>query len=204
MTEAGMIDQGFQAIGINNDLLTDISFSVQPGQCLAVHGASGAGKSVLLRALADLVEFSGTIALHGKISHHFSAPAWRKKVTLLPPESSWWFDTVNKHLPEVDSELLHSLGFEDDVLQWEINRLSSGEKQRLALVRALCHHPEVLLLDEPTSNLDPDNGLRVEELLSQQRSSNGLMLIWVSHDEAQRQRIATSRLHITNGRGICS
>ncbi len=78
---------------------------------------------------------------------------------MIPAESYWWFDRVDDHFNIKDEkgllvQKLHMLGFEEDVLGWQIARLSTGEKQRLALIRGLCNRPLVLLLDEPSSSLD--------------------------------------------------
>ncbi len=75
------------------------------------------------------------------------------------------------------------------IAKWQVSRLSSGERQRLALLRALDHNPKVLLLDEVTANLDQENTLKVENLIKS-RLQQGLIVIWVSHDQDQRERMA--------------
>jgi ABC-type multidrug transport system ATPase subunit len=92
------------------------------------------------------------------------APDWRRRVGLLPAESGWWADRVGAHFITTNdarnpattpTPILARLGFEPDVLDWDVQRLSSGERQRLGLARLLLNRPEVLLLDEATANLDP-------------------------------------------------
>jgi phosphate-transporting ATPase len=79
-----------------------------------------------------------------------------------------------------------------------IARLSTGERQRLGLIRALVHHPRILLLDEPTAALDPDATALVENLLAE-RFAQGTSALWVSHDAAQAKRMAQRCLMIERG-----
>ena len=95
---------------------------------------------------------------------------------------------------------LEALGFGEEVLGWQVNRLSSGERQRLALARALAIQPRVLLLDEPTANLDEDNTRQVEQLLAAWRADTGGGILWVSHDAAQRERVANRQHQLAAGR----
>jgi len=111
-------------------------------------------------------------------------------VGLLPAESQWWFDTVGSHFVKYDRDYLDRLGFETAVMGWETSRLSSGEKQRLALLRLLANQPKVLLLDEPTANLDRTYAGQVESILADYRASNNAALLWVSHDQDQLSRVA--------------
>ena len=171
------------------------SFSVARGECVGLRGQSGVGKTQLLRAMADLIPYTGTIALHGIDTREIPAPNWRKMVGMVPADPHWWFDSVGEHFPK--NERLRALlpffvrlGFSEDVLNWEVSRLSTGERQRLGLVRALAPEPEVLLLDEPSSALDAAHTARLEQLLAELRIKSGLTLVWVSHDPSQLKRVA--------------
>jgi ABC-type iron transport system FetAB ATPase subunit len=95
--------------------------------------------------------------------------------------------------------LLHQLSFGHDVLGWSVNRLSTGERQRLALVRLLANRPEALLLDEATANLDPTNRDRVEAVIDAYRLRHGAAVLWVSHDAEQRARLGDASLVIRDG-----
>lgn len=83
---------------------------------------------------------------------------------------------------------LEELGFDIHVLKWNINRLSTGERQRLALLRLLVNQPKVLLLDEPTANLDAENIMRVEKIIDDYRVEKKPAIIWVAHDIQQLKR----------------
>jgi ABC-type iron transport system FetAB ATPase subunit len=87
-------------------------------------------------------------------------------------------------------QLLAQLGFEPDALDWDVQRLSTGERQRLALARLIANRPQVLLLDEATANLDPANRERAEQLIDTYRRTHEAAVFWASHDPDQRQRLA--------------
>ncbi|MBI5895754.1 MAG: ATP-binding cassette domain-containing protein, partial [Desulfobacterales bacterium] len=149
---------------------------------------SGSGKSLFLRALADLDPHEGRMALDGVAAEVIPAHQWRRQVGLLPAESAWWFDSVGPHCDPWPLDALQYLGFSPDVLSWSVSRLSSGERQRLSLLRLLARSPRILLLDEPTANLDVQNTERVEQLLRDFRTKHRPGMLWISHDMAQLKR----------------
>lgn len=169
------------------------------GECVVLSGPSGAGKTLLLRAIADLDLHEGELWLGETACRDMRADEWRRQVGLLPAESQWWGERIGDHFQNVDKELLKALGFSQEVMGWEVTRCSTGERQRLALLRLLQNRPQVLLLDEPTASLDAENVSRVEALIESLRESDGLAVLWVSHDPSQVARVATRRLRITSG-----
>ncbi len=178
------------------------TFRINGGECVGVQGASGAGKSLLLRALVDLDPRSGTLMLGGVDADTLTGPQWRRQVGLLPAESGWWLDGVGAHFSDfatVDAQLLATLGFERSVGDWQVSRLSTGERQRLAIVRLLSNQPACLLLDEPTASLDHDMVARVEQLLLTYAAGNQAPLLWVSHDAAQLERVCNRRMTMERG-----
>jgi ABC-type iron transport system FetAB ATPase subunit len=186
-------------------LLRDIHLTLAAGECLFLSGPSGCGKSLLLRAIADLDPHSGEVWLDDTPRSRLPPPQWRRRVGLLPTESHWWAETVGEHWPTsamtLDRErLLEMLGFDADVRDWSIARLSTGERQRLALVRLLLNQPQALLLDEVTANLDAVNRERVETVLEAYRTMHHAAVLWVSHDLEQRVRLGGRSLVIREGR----
>jgi ABC-type multidrug transport system ATPase subunit len=165
-----------------------VNLQLSPGQCIGLTGPSGAGKTVFMRALADLDPYKGRMMLDGVPAGDVPGPQWRRQVGLLPAESAWWSETVGGHFDRVPSQWLIRLGFNDEVMGWKISRLSSGERQRLALLRLLVHRPRILLLDEPTANLDAQNVAAVESLLQDVRAEQQPGMLWVSHDIEQLKR----------------
>ena len=181
-------------------LLHKIGFSLESGKCLCLSGESGSGKSLLLRAVADLDPSEGIVELDGKPRSSFTPEQWRSKVKLVPSDPQWWGNTVGEHFIKEDFELLADLGFSKVVMNWKVARLSSGERQRLAIARALVTEPEVLMLDEPTANLDAENRRCVETLLLRIARNHSVALLWVSHSRDQISRIADNERVMVNGR----
>jgi len=175
-----------------------ISLTIAPGQCIGVSGESGSGKTRLLRAIADLDEHGGQVYEEDIAQHQVKAHEWRRRVALLPAESQWWFDTVDQHF-NTRAKYIEALGFDQDVIHWNVSRCSSGEKQRLSILRMLSNCPRVLLLDEPTANLDSSNIARVEELIGDYLSEHNAIAIWVGHDAAQLERVSQQQYHLSGG-----
>ncbi len=98
--------------------------------------------------------------------------------------------------PAKVASTLGKLGFGEDVLEWRVERLSTGEKQRLALFRLLLNEPKVLLLDEPTAALDVSNVWKVEEVIAEYRNATGAAVVWVSHNPEQIARVADRHLQL--------
>ncbi|WP_414675637.1 ABC transporter ATP-binding protein [Magnetovibrio sp.] len=179
-----------------------IDLDVAGGEIIALTGPSGAGKSLLLRAIADLDPNEGQLSLSGEDRNAISAPAWRKQVMYVPAHTGWWADTVEPHFADLSrahvKNTLQRLGLESTALNWQVANLSTGERQRLALARAMAHEPKILLLDEPTSGLDSENAARAEKLISEIAKS-GTGIVFVTHDVAQAERLGTRRLYFYNG-----
>jgi UDP-glucose/iron transport system ATP-binding protein len=169
---------------------------IKPGDCVSLSGASGMGKSLFLKGVADLMINRGTLSLHGESRESMKATSWRRRVTYVGAKTAWWHEKVIDHFN--DKEWLEAVVAEVDlspkVLDWNVSRLSSGEAQRLALLRALegIFEDEVryFLLDEPTSALDGVRQSMVETLLNRFLNANQIGILFVSHDERQVERFA--------------
>jgi putative ABC transport system ATP-binding protein len=179
--------------------LKDVSFRVGPGELLAIRGPSGCGKTTLLLAAGGLLRPSeGHIRLDGRDPYGLS-PEQRSKLRartigfvfqqfhLIP------YLTVRQNilaaslaLPEREvatraQDIIHHFGLDDRVNHVPA-QLSTGERQRTALARAVLNEPKVILADEPTGNLDEDNARTVLGYLSQYADDGGCVLL-VTHDQ---------------------
>jgi ABC-type iron transport system FetAB ATPase subunit len=179
------------------------SFDLHAGECVAIQGPSGAGKSVLLRMLADLDPHEGEVLLDGRAADAMPAPEWRSRVVYQAAEPAWWEATAGQHFRAAERGFvdgaLTALGLAPAVLDTEVERLSTGERQRLALVRSLAVQPAVLLLDEPTAALDPGAVARAEALL-RSRLGDGLALLIVTHSAEQAKRLAQRIFRLEQGK----
>jgi putative ABC transport system ATP-binding protein len=172
------------------------------GACAAITGPSGSGKSLFLRMIADLDPNEGKVWLNGRERASMPAPQWRKQATYLSAESGWWADRMIEHFDvnrrsEV-AALAARLGLRADLLDAPVAQLSTGEKQRFSLVRALLPSPPVLLLDEPTGPLDEESVARVEALL-RERKATGTSILLVTHDPNQAERLGDQRYRMVAG-----
>jgi len=181
--------------------LDSTSFELATGECIALRGPSGAGKTLLLRALADLDPNEGRISLDGTPREKIPAPTWRRRVGYVPAEPGWWSERLGEHFQDWDAQAgpARRLKIPPDIAERRVSQLSTGERQRLALLRALEHRPEVLLLDEPTGPLDEEATAAVEAML-REKIGNGLAVIWVTHDKRQAERVAGRQFWIDRGR----
>lgn len=189
--------------GLTRAGLEPFDFDLAPGECVSLRGPSGGGKTTLLRAIADLDPGTGAVSIDGTQRDAMPAPHWRGKVGYLANDAGWWEDGVGEHFPDhaAARALLPKLGLSADALDWPVSRLSTGERQRLALARLLLIAPRVLLLDEPTSGLDPDTTELVETTL-RQRLAAGVGILLVTHDGDQERRLATRGLRVDGGRVV--
>ena len=181
-------------------LLDPFDLHLPAGECVTLSGPSGCGKSRLLRAVGDLEPSQGEAWLDEREKQSFSGPEWRHRVGLLLAESGWWSEQVGDHFHNPDLELFTRLDLPHEAMNWEVSRLSSGERQRLALARLLSNRPQVLLLDEPTANLDAGNTGKVEELIESWRNRQHAAVLWVTHDAQQQQRVGKQSWRIESGR----
>ncbi|MDV5168171.1 ATP-binding cassette domain-containing protein [Photobacterium rosenbergii] len=185
---AERLGSGFEA-----DQTSHLTVSLQPGQHLAISGPSGCGKSSLLQVIAGLLPpAGGTIQWQQNKIKEQNLPWWRQQFCYLPQQAVMGGETILKalllpwhlkalNLPEPTHEkclqVLVSLGISHS-LEQPTHKLSGGEKQRLAIARALLMERTLWLMDEPTSALDPASRNKVIELIAKQ----SLTVISVSHD----------------------
>ncbi len=184
-----------------------LSFGIASGECLAVEGPSGSGKTRLLRAIADLDPADGYVYLDGVERNEMSAPEWRRMVRYVSAEAAWWAEMPRAHVaaalaPRLE-RLSGALGLDAALLDRPVTELSTGERQRIGLARALADEPRVVLLDEPTSALDAAAAALVEEQI-RFLTLSGRIVVLVSHDAAQIERLAHARLILPAPRTVAA
>lgn len=181
-------------------VLENINLGIEPGEFVSIVGHSGAGKSTLLRMLiADEVPSEGRVFVDDADVHRLAKkelPLLRRKIgsvfqdyKLLSQKTA--FENVafvlefegksDKEINETVSEVLEIVGLQDKSRHFP-SELSGGEKQRLAIARALVNRPEILLADEPTGNLDPLNTWEIVRLLLKIHEG-GTTVLLASHDK---------------------
>jgi len=181
------------------------------GEVLAVLGPSGSGKSTLLRLLNFLERPSGgaltfdgqpagalPLAQRRRVTTVFQRPALlRRSVT---DNIAYGLALRSEKLPEAEAAAwLDRLGLAPLARQ-RADKLSAGEAQRVALARALVLRPDVLLLDEPSANLDPYNIGLIERLVGETHAETGMTVVWVTHDVFQARRVAGRVAFLLGGR----
>jgi tungstate transport system ATP-binding protein len=198
------------AQGDNFNLTVD-TLDLQPGLIYALTGPNGSGKSTLLRIMALLTKpQTGTVELAGSEPDNLALQ--RHRVTLVDQSPYLFKGTVADNLAyglklrgvgskERISHIKSTLskvgleGFE----QRQAKELSGGEVQRVALARALVLNPELLLLDEPTANID-SNSLQAYESLLRGLTEYGITIVFSTHDPSQATRLGEEILRIENSR----
>ncbi len=196
-------------------ILNNVNVSVNSGDFLTILGASGAGKTTLLRLFNGLDSpTSGSINYRGKPVSDWNMSNLRRQVGMVFQEPVIIPGSVRDNLllnqrwdkdsPVVsDLDLLGTLekaGLQAIALDGEARSLSSGEKQRLALARVLLNRPQVLLLDEPTANLDPGLARQVIRMVAELHREMHLTVIIVSHNPDLIRRYATRVVFIDKGK----
>jgi len=193
-------------------LVTDATFEVRKAEILAIVGPSGSGKSSLLRLLNRLDEpTEGNVYLEEVDYRQMASRELRRRVGMVMQRPYLFTGTVLDNLrfgprqrgedlsAEAAEELLAGVGLSGFAMR-NVANLSGGEAQRVSFARALANSPEVLLLDEPTSELDEDAKRDVEAVIQRIGHEQGVACVLVTHDAAQAARLAERVLVLENGR----
>ena len=195
----------------DSPLLAGVSFGVAGGEAVAVTGPSGCGKSTLLRALAGLrPAAAGAVRLEGQTPSEMGWPKYRRLVLYVdqqplllegPVASSlsrpFSYKSAETSFPREHAvELTRATGLPEDTLERDADSLSIGQRQRVALVRALLVEPAVLLLDEPFSALDEVSAARVTTLLEGHLAAAGAIVLGV-HDGTGVEGLCSRSIDLT-------
>jgi iron complex transport system ATP-binding protein len=202
-------------------LLDGVSFSAPPGSWVTIVGPNGAGKTTLLRALAGLLKpASGHVLLRGDPLGSLDRRERARRIALMPqdpvlPPAMRVADYVllgrTPHLARLASEGPSDLAVAKQALEQldlthlsarELAHLSGGERQRVLIARAITQEAGVLLLDEPTSSLDPGHQLEVLELVDQQRRSTALTVVSTMHELTLAGQFADQLVLVDGGRVV--
>lgn len=191
--------------------LRDVNLTIWPGECLCLLGPNGAGKTTLIKLIATLLEpTEGTIRVFGRDTVRASQKARARLGYVTCNETSFYgrltgwqnlafFARLQNLVPEtVIPPVAGYLGLEP-YLERRFFTYSTGIKRRLDIARGLLHQPEVLILDEPTTNLDPLAALEVRDLLARLHRQ-GKTLILVTHRLEEARRLGTRFGFLVQGR----
>jgi zinc/manganese transport system ATP-binding protein len=186
-------------------VLRNLNFSVESGEFLGIIGPNGSGKTTLMRVLlrmlkpqggtVDIVNASGLGYVPQSRQIDPETPlSSRNFVSLgLPHKFRPWLTHQDRAIVDEVMEMTNSLDFADK----PIGKLSGGQRQRLFLAQALVKNPQILLLDEPTSNLDPGAQETIASVVDQIRRERGITVLFVSHDVNLISRYADKILYLT-------
>lgn len=183
----------------DKEVLKDISFEVKPGELLGLLGPNGVGKTTLLKCINKINKFkSGDVYVSGQNIENSRGKNFLHQISHVPQETHSNFPVtvvdmvmmgrlpfIDFSVKEKDKEIVFKL-LKDmnlyDMAFKQINQLSGGERQRVFIARAIAQEPKVILLDEPTSNLDMRHSLDTLELLKKIIRSKKIAAVMTVHD----------------------
>ncbi len=182
-------------------VLSGVTFDVAPGTVHCIVGPNGGGKTTLVRALLGQMPYDGTISFDGPSDMVIGyAPQSLDIDRTLPLTVRDVLAVMNQRRPAFLGRSMRNQAALDTVLErlglaQKTKRLfgvlSGGERQRLFFAQALVPHPDLLIMDEPTSNMD-EAGIRLVEGIVKEISTAGVTVLWVNHDWDQVRRVATT------------
>jgi len=196
----------------NKKILENVNLKLEEGQILALLGPTGSGKTTLLRIMALLdPPWEGEVIFMGKKA--IARSLWARRLMAFLPHKPFMFKGsvyYNVSLPlkwrglskkEMEKEVLSVLEMLDlkGYKQKEPSELSAGEIQKVAMARAIISNPKLLILDEPTANLDPYSTKKIEELIRELVKERGISVIFSTHSFEQAKRLANSFAVIRKG-----
>ncbi len=212
MSETHIIQLSNVAMSFGDRILFEnFNLVINHNEIVGLTGSSGCGKSTILRIVVDLLTpKSGNIIVLGKPIEDWDPRDLRRNVILVPQESQMFPGTVrdnlvwglSKHGELIDDgplyEILREVRLDSLKLDDDSFNLSGGEKQRIAIARALVMNPKALLLDEPTASLDEEAALAVENVLNVVIRKRKIGILIVTHNKEQAHRFTSRIIEINN------
>lgn len=199
-------------------IIDNLSFSINKGEFVSIIGPNGAGKTSLMRCLSNNLKFEGEVRLKGKNIKEYGMKEKARIIGVVPQEYSLPFnfkvhDIVkmgrnpylkkNQSIDRSDSDIIIKSMQQTNTYEYKdrfYNSLSGGEKQRVITARALTQQPEILFLDEFTSNLDIHNQLEIIELIYEMNRLKGITIVSIMHDLNMASRFSDRILLMIDGK----
>jgi len=198
--------------------LNGVDFTIERGECVAILGPNGSGKSTLVRLLSTLLlPDGGTATVFGRDAFR-ETKAVRKMVNRVSVEASFFkkmsatenlsyaarfYGLRPNQTKDKIPEILTRVGFPKDRRDEPMENLSRGMQQKVALARALLTAPILLLLDEPTTGLDPRSKQEVQEFIREVRAEHDATVLLCTHDLAEAETLADRVGILDNGKLLC-
>ncbi|MFH1243192.1 MAG: ABC transporter ATP-binding protein [Pseudomonadota bacterium] len=202
------------------EILSDIRLELRKGEVLGIVGPNGAGKTTLLRCIAGIARpEKGSIRIDGRDIFGMKKQNLAKRIGYVPQTAPYKFpvtvfETVlmgrrpyiswrpSENDLKVVADLLRSMDLADIAMRY-FDQLSGGQKQKVLLAKAFAQETDLLLLDEPTSNLDLRHQMEVMEMISSMAREKGIAAILAMHDLNLTSRFANTILMLNNGKTFC-
>lgn len=199
---------------VDRDVLNITELLINQGECVALLGQNGAGKSTLLNLLACLNQpQQGQITLFGKVIDKPLEPSVRMRIGYVNQHPYPLAGTVLDNLrlaltlqgirPEQHQALIEQalkMSNTSHLAQQKANTLSGGELRRMAIARAIVYQPDILLLDEPFSQLDKTSVNELENVIQTLKNSGNITIVFSTHNQLQGLSLATRSISLVNGR----
>ena len=168
--------------------------TINKGEVIGVLGENGIGKTTFVKILADVIKKdSGKLSRNVKVSY---------KPQYLESGDELVMVVLQDAIKKYTNQIINPLNIKQ-LYEKKLNELSGGERQRISIARALINDPEIIFADEPTGNLDSENGKKIVSILNDLNKKNGKTIVVVTHDQ-DLLKYATKEFHLLDGKIVSS